>query len=560
MTNQEKTAGRVVVEALEAEGVDTIFGLPGSHINAIYVALAESPSIRHITTKHENSASLMALVYGALRHRPGVCLVTAGPGGTNALSGIAQAYTAAVPVVIITGAVAPDAAKEAFHGVDAPDLLQKAYASATKRSLTVEQVEDIPATIAQAFCLASSGRPGPVHVAIPENVMDGSTDRAPAYRKLPVEPVGLPSSAADDIAKMLRGAARPVICAGKGILAADAAAELAALAKLLGAPVVFPQDGLGAMSYKHPLCVGILTTIVGPNPFAFELMKRSDALLGIGLRPMAANLAPILRAAPRNFAFVGTDDAPNVVPEAAISCVADNKLALQELIARLKDRPRAADPALLARIEANKAAINQAFHTSILTNSRDGVVHFGLAVEELARRLREDAIVVGDIGNHGVWTVNYLPRLGVDNLVQVGTWGAMGFAVPGVTAAKLVHPERQVVGLTGDGSFLMASADFVTAVEHRLHVVYILLDDRRYGMVDLLQRREFGRSYAVDIGVPDFVKYAESFGALGIRVEEASQLGQAIDRALAADRPVIVDVVGDPLVPYVSLPEAVSQG
>jgi len=170
-------------------------------------------------------------------------------------------------------------------------------------------------------------------------------------------------------------------------------------------------------------------------------------------------------------------------------------------------------------------------------------LHFGLALKELVPLLDQDALIVSDIGNHGVWTSKWLEVHGTQTLLEPGSWGAMGFALPGTIAAKLVHPDRQVVGITGDGAFLMACSDFGTALEVGANVVIVILNDSRYGMIHKLQMRDFGRTYQTELRSPDFAKFAESFGAVGIRVEDDSELRSAFQSALAADSPVIVDVV-----------------
>ena len=552
------TGAQLVVQGLLEEGVDTVFGIPGSHVLAIYDALREALQIRHVTAVHENNAALMAGVYARLTGKPGVAVVTAGPGATNAATGIAQAYSSAFPVVIITGSVPPKAKKEIFHGVDDPEFLHKIFSPITKLSFRIERPEEVPEKLAQAFSQALSGRPGPVHVEIDELVLkeEAGEAREPPLQYRRVGPVcqGLDALAMDKIVESLRLAKRPVIVAGKGVLASFARDDLAQAAEVLAAPVVYPNDAVGVMSYKHRWSAGVIATPMGVNPFTVKLMHEADLLLAIGLRPDAWNLDLILRNAPEVLLFIGFDDEQVSQEGALLSCVSEARSALQEIMHRLAPDRRRADEALLEEIGANKRAVLQAFYSAIEPYRQRTPVHFGLALEELARHLTPVTIVIGDVGNHNVWATAFLTRLGADNFLNPGLWAAMGFAIPAAIGAKIACPERRVVGITGDGSFLMSSADFATAVQHGLQIVYVVLDDRRYGMVEMLQRRAYGRTYATEITPPDFVKYAESFGAAGIRVERASELRGAFHQAFAAAGPVVVDVICESEVPYVSFP------
>ena len=559
-----------MVQALLGEGVDTVFGISGSHVLSIYDALRDAPQIRHVTASHENNAALMAEAYARVTGKPGVALVTAGPGATNAVSGIAQAYTNAAPVILVSGSVPLNSKKETFHGVDDPTFLHRIFSPVTKLSVRVEQAEDIYHVFAHAFSRALSGRPGPVHVEIDPTVLNTCVANPCIYAHEPRLRALPDQSMVARIVDALRRAERPVIVAGKGVLVSRAAEELAQLAELLTAPVVFPQDALGCMSHDHPLCVSFMSTMMGINPLVIELLNRSDAVFGIGLRPNASNLGPILHHIPNNLIFVGFDDLEDTQEGAALSCVADPKMMLQELIPRLsasllhdstrndttQNRLRSLRSDSLAEIARNKQALLSALHSAVEPYREKAPMHFGVALAELVKHLPPNTIVVSDVGNHAVWTLTYLMRLQTAELLQVGDWAAMGYATPGTIGAKIANSDRPVVGITGDGSFLMSCAEFATAVQNRLRIIYVILHDGRHGMVEKLQLRDYRRVYATEINPPDFAKYAESFGAVGIRVEQPCELGNAFLQAFAADGPVIVDVICDSGVPYVSIPEA----
>jgi acetolactate synthase-1/2/3 large subunit len=352
----------------------------------------------------------------------------------------------------------------------------------------------------------------------------------------------------------LRQAERPLIIAGKGVLTTEAKGELAQMAELLAAPVVFPGDAYGAMSYSSQWCVGMIGPGINANPLVNKLFREADLLLGIGLRPNSANTDTFLRESKGKLVFVGFDDEPVAHQGASLSCVAETKPALQELVRLFEPYRRKPNQERLAEIEANKQFMIELFQKGMQPYREDGPLHFGLVLEELTRHLPAGAILVGDIGNHNSWSTALLPRWGIDNLVQVGPWAAMGFGLPGAIGAKVACPERTVVGITGDGAFLMNCADFPTAVQQGLDIVYLVLNDGRHGMVEMLQRRGYGRTYATEIPPSDLVKFAESFGATGIRISHPSEIREGLQRAFKTKGTVVVDVISDSSIPYVSIP------
>jgi acetolactate synthase-1/2/3 large subunit len=547
------TGGQLIVHALLGEGVDTIFGISGSHVLAIYDALRDTPEIRNITMRHEHAAALAAEAYGRLTGKPGVVIVTAGPGATNALSGIAQAYTTAAPVVIITGSVPPNARPEVFHGVDDPTFLHQIFTPVTKRTTRVLRAADIPNVLAEAFSLAVSGRPGPVHIELDESVLKATVENVSAYVPSPREKHAVDSTVLERFAESLRGAQRPVILAGRGVLASFAQSELARLAEALAAPVIFTGDALGVMSYRDKWCAGLTGTMMGPNPLCARLLKEADVLLGIGLRPNAANLEPVLQGLPGHVVILGFDDRQVDHVGAAQTYVTDIKPATQALANLIEPNRRAADEEILTAIEVNKRAMLDILRKAVEPYRDKSPLHFGLVVEELARHMTPDTIVMGDVGNHNAWSAAFLSRLGADRFYVVGPWAAMGYALPGAIGAKVGCPNAPVVGITGDGAFLMSSHDFATAVQNRLPIVYVILNDGRFGMVEMLQRRGYGRTYATEIEPSNFAKYAESFGARGITVSRASELRPAFEEAFKAQGPVIVEAICDPNIPYASM-------
>jgi len=542
MGKKRKTAGQAVVEALVSEEVDTVFGLAGSHIHAISDALIDAEGIRFVVCKHENNAALMADTYGRLTGRPGVCLITAGPGATNSITGVAQAYAAASPVIHITGTVTRRARKGEFHGLDAADFLHRAFRDVTKLSVRVEEAEDIPRIMADAFSMATSGRPGPVHIDLPVDLLEEPPAEVWGYERTPAVPPMVDDQLVDRLAEMLLAAQRPMICAGAGVRASQATAGLVELAERLGAAVTFPRNAVGVIPTLHRLSTGAFVTYP-PNPFPLELVEKADAFLVVGMRAGTASADILDQRAPEAYAYLTPEGEDDLSDQAAISASVDSGVLLAELNARLSHENRTPSNWAEPRIAKARELLRRGLDQAVEGCRGRRPLHFGLALKELIPLLDDKALVVADVGNHGVWASWYFELCGKQTFLEPGSWGAMGFAVPGAIAGKLAFPERQVVGITGDGSFLMSCSDFGTAMEAGTNIVLLILNDHRYGMIHALQTQDYGRTIGTELRGPDFVKLAESFGALGIRVENDSELKSALTTALNADSPAIVDVI-----------------
>jgi acetolactate synthase-1/2/3 large subunit len=542
MGKGKKSASQAIVEALRAEEVDIVFGLPGSHIHPVCDALIDAPEIRYLICKHENSAALMADTYGRLTGRPGICLVTAGPGATNSITGVAQAYAAASPVIHISGTVARQAKKGVFHGLDSADFLHRAFRDVTKWSVRVDEAEDIPRIMAEAFSTAMGGRPGPVHIDLPDDMLQEPPAEIWNYERRPALSDPLNQDIVDGLVEMLLDAERPMICVGVGVRGSGGGSELVALAELLGAGVICPRNALGVFPAHHVLSVGSFDTFPH-NPLPFELLQKADAFLVVGMRAGTEAAKAVGQHAPAAYAHLTPQGEEDLSNQATISASVDTRAFLSVLVDRLKENGRTPSRWAEQQIREHKDLLRSGLDRAVEEWRGRKPLHFGLALKESVSLLDEDALVVTDIGNHGVWASWFFDLYGTQTFVGPGKWGAMGFAVPGSIAAKLVYPDRQVVGITGDGAFLMSCGDFGTALEAGTNVVILVLNDRRYGMIHALQSQDFGRTIGTELRGPDLVKFAESFGAMGIRVEEASELNPAISNALESDGPVIVDVI-----------------
>lgn len=553
-------SGAAVIEAFKAEGVEHVFGLVGSHVLAIYDALVDAPSIRHITVKHETTASGMADAYGRLTGKPGVVLVTAGPGATNSLTGVAQAYMAASPLVHISGAVPTGTPYESFHGVDKPDFLVRMFAEVTKWSVAIERPEDIPPVLARAFALATSGRPGPVHVEIPQNVLLAGATEMDAYERLVIPPVRLADADLGQLVALIRRSRRPVIWAGKGVRATFTHEALVELAELLEAPVILSGDAAGALPDTHPLSTGQLA-LYAHTPLQQELAAEADLILALGERGGTGYADAIFAATGAPVAgiwFGNAGEGPD--PRAIGGAVADLPVALSQLIEACGDQQRPVNRALRGRIARGKDGLRR--------HIRDGIrrdygqirpMHYGVALDALPDLVDADTIVLGDIGSHNQWTRLVLQSLNRTTFTPEGYWGAMGFGLPAAMAAKLAYPGKKVIAVTGDGCFLMASADFSTAVEAGLNPVIVILNDRQYGMIVGMQEHAYGRTSETALSGPDFVAFARSFGADGMRVDQPEQLREALERGLASPTIFVVDVTCDYRFPPYDLVQAAAE-
>jgi acetolactate synthase I/II/III large subunit len=531
---------QAVVASLKAQGVDTIFGLDGDHVIYLFDALADAPEIRPITVKHENNAAIAAEVYGRLTGRPGVVFVTAGPGATHSLSGVAGAYAAGAPLVHISGGVPTASHKEAFHGVDRVDFLQHAFTPVTKWSVRVEDAREIPAVLNRAFALATAGRPGPVHVEIPLSTLQSDTIDAPTAAFSPALGEAAAATGIDDTVEKIAGARRVAIVVGKNAWWPAVSAQVVRLAERLNAPVAHSWDGHAAMPTVHPLSIGVYRGAGGSHPAAWQEVAEADLVLGIGVRPGTETAAQLAEQVGTRLLLIDAADAP----DSTLAIAAPSITALAEAVGALAEEcpPRAADAATLARCERARTLQQRGIDMELDGYRDRRPWHIGVALDALARRMTPEILVVSDVSQVKLWTPLQIPAFNPESHLQPGSWGAMGYCVPGVLAAGLARPNKKVVGVTGDASFQMACSDFGTICTLGLPVVIAVHADGQIGMIHHALRTTFGRPYATEIGQVDFVKYAEAFGARGIRVTEPSEIGAAWDEALAADGPVLLEL------------------
>ena len=545
---EEMTAGQAIVKVLEAEGVTRIFGLPGGHILAVYDAIFESPTIEHVLARHEQCAASLAAGYAQLTGEPGICTVTAGPGSTNLVTAIAEAYVGSLPVIAIAGRASTDTIhKGAAQEIETTRLFE----SITKWSVRVPRADSIVDILRQAFTVARSGKPGPVFVDIPRDFLPETVSFG-EYRPVgrPAPPQGDPEAIAA-AAEALAKAENPLIVAGGGALASGAFDELRDFAELLAIPVSTSLAGRGVLPDDHPLAAGG----IGSNrTLTKHLLPEADCVLGLGTRfeEMETNWLPGFVPAPEaTYIQVDTDGAEigrSVVPK--IGIVGDVSLVLAQLsrsvkasgggVSDLAGHPRVVAIAKeVAEIEqaADETAASSAQPMHPLTVVR--------AAREVFPRQSTVAFDTGFLAQQ--MTVFPFFRVYEPRSVMVcSSYYGMGFPSAALPAAKVVYPDRPALGFVGDGSFQMVMPILPTAVEHRLPVTWIILNDRALGSIRDGQERVFGgRFIATDFEFqPDFAKLAEACGCHGETVSDPGEVRGALERALEANtagQPAVVD-------------------
>ena len=531
-----RTAAELFVECLEAEGCEYVFSVPGEETMDVLEALADHPGVRHITTRHEQGAAFMADVYGRLTGRCAVAMATLGPGATNLVTGIADAYLDRAPMVVLTGQVGSDKLhKEAHQLIDIVEL----FRPITKWNQRVERIDAIPEIVRKAFRIAQLEKPGPTHIELPENRAQMPPESGDRTRPLVPRSTYFPEPTDDAIAhaaRLVAAAARPILLAGNGVLRRRAAPELRRLAETLGIPVAVTFMGKGAVDDRSPL--SLMAVGLQARDHVLSGFDRSDLVICVGYD--AVEYAPDRWNPDRSKRILAIDTQPAEVDasyQPEVELVGDIGGSLARLLAALPGRaPLGADD------QARR--LREAILADLRTNESDGgwPVKPQKAIFDLRRALAPGDLVVCDVGAHKVWIARLYQAYEPNTVIISNGFAAMGIGVPGAIAASLVHPDRKVVALTGDGAFLMNSQELETAKRVGARITVVVWRDDGYGLIDWKQRNEFGRPFGVEFGNPDLVAYAESFGIPGFRPESAADLYPTLMRALAVDGPSLVDV------------------
>lgn len=527
---EEVKGGHLLVEALQAEGVDTVFGLIGSHVTEVYDALLAAPEIRHIDARHEQAAAHMADGYARATGRPGVCLVTAGPGATNTLTATATAFADSSPLFNIAGQVPSDVlglGKGVFH--ECPDQLG-IFRPVTGWRGRPRAVSEIPRLVHAALRALRVRRPRPAYLEIPCDLLEGTAKRETWVRR-GVKSLRAPDAEVRKAAACLRESVAPALWVGGGVIRSGASQELRALAETLGGPVFTTCSGKGAIAADHDLALDYWL----PTAPAVELLKTTDLVLAVGSRFTAMATAGWRISLPR---LIQIDIDPGEIGKnypVEVGLVGDAKIVLRQIREALAEegygqRPsRAADVARVRRLV--QADAEQRFPDALQL------------LRDMRSVLDRDAIVVCDITTLATLGRRYFPVYEPRTFICPLGFGTLGYAFPAALGAKSGQPDRQVVALCGDGGFLFNAQELATAVQNQLNVVVLLINDGGYGAIRDWQRKHAnGRITAVDLHTPDFGVLAQAFGAVGMRAGQLKDVGPLLQAACKENRPVLLEV------------------
>ncbi len=527
-----KTGAKILIEGLQREGVDIIFGYPGGSVLPIYDELYESP-LRHILVRHEQAAAHAADGYARASGRVGVCLATSGPGACNLVTGIATAYMDSVPMVAITGQVPTSMlGNDAFQESDITGITMPV----TKHNYLVKRTEDIGRVVKEAFYIAGTGRKGPVLVDFPKDVVTREIeDRDPGEIRLRgYQPTYKGHSKQIEKAiELITLAERPVIYAGGGVIASDGSAELVRFAEELAIPVTTTLMGLGAIPCDHPLNLGMLG--MHGTEYANYAVTECDCLIAIGARFDDRVTGKLDTFAP-HASIIHIDVDPAEIGKnkrVDVPIVGDTKLVLQEMISKVRKGP--AHEQWLERVKNWKKR-----HP--LRYTKDGTLRPQMIIEELSRILAGNGIIVSEVGQNQMWAAQYFCFRHPRTWISSGGLGTMGYGFPAAIGAHFARPDQTVFDIAGDGSFQMNIQELGTVAEHRLPVKVAILNNQYLGMVRQWQELFYDRRYAyTELPSVDFVKIANAYGVDGLRVTDPGEVHSALKTAIETEGPFVLD-------------------
>jgi acetolactate synthase-1/2/3 large subunit len=533
-----RSGAQVLIDQLRIHGTDTIFGVPGeSYLAALDALYAQRNSIRYIICRQEGGAANMAEAYGKLTGRPGICFVTRGPGATNASIGLHTGFQDSTPMILLVGQVAREATdREAFQEID----YRRMFGQLAKRVVQIEDARRIPELVSQAFHTALNGRPGPVVVALPEDMLVDEVEVADAgpYK------IARGAPAPDDMAKLrelLDEAQRPMVIVGGGGWTAQACADIRAFVEASDLPVCASFRNQDLFDNRHPNYVGDLG--VGVGPALGKRLKACDLIVAVGPRLGEATTGGYTLfdlPVPRQklvHVHAGAEELGRVYQAA---------LPINSGMANFAAAAKVMKPVDGKRWKAETAAGHAEYLDNIKPGPLPGAVNMGEVIAWLNKRLPDDAIVTNGAGNYAAFLHRFFQYRGFKTQLAP-TSGAMGYGVPAAVAAKIAEPNRMVVSLAGDGCFLMNGQEFATAVQHGANVVITVVDNGMYGTIRMHQEREYPtRVYGTELKNPDFAAYARAFGGHGETVEKTEDYAAAFERAVAAAKPAIIHVKTDP--------------
>ena len=530
------TGAEIVCESLIEEGVDVLFGLPGGAILPFYGALPKYSELKHILVRHEQAAAMAADGYARSTGKVGVCTATSGPGATNLVTGITAAQMDSVPIVAITGQVSrPAIGKDAFQETDVTGITLPV----TKHNYLVMNTDEIATAIKEAFHIARTGRPGPVLVDIPRDVLTETCEYVyPVNIDLPGYKPKMEASQKeiDEAVKLINNAKKPVIIAGHGALISHAHNEVIELAEKCQIPVITTLLGISTLPTDHFLNLGM----PGMHGMAYAsiAIEESDTLIALGMR-FDDRVTGKLDAFAPNARVLHVDIDPselgkNIKPHVGIQ--GDLKTVLNQLIPAVDNNINVDWMNRIEQLRSEHPSLNIRETSELLPQ---------YVLKELAKETNQEAIIVTGVGQHQMWAAQFCEFSYPNSWVTSGGLGTMGFEVPAALGAKVGQPDKAVWSIAGDGGFQMTFPELATAVENNIDVKFAILNNNNLGMVKQLQDLSYDSEYTATqyAGNPDFVKIAEAYGITGIRVTDKAEVSSAIQTAINTPGPVIVEFI-----------------
>ena len=531
-----KTGAELLIECLLEEKADTIFGYPGGAVIPIYDALYDCSGIRHILTRHEQAAVHAADGYARVTGRAGVALVTSGPGATNAVTGIANAFMDSVPLVVLTGQVSTDLiGRDSFQEVNIFGMTM----DVTKHNYAVTDIAQLPRIVKEAFYIATTGRPGPVLIDLPKNIMAAKTGLVPALQASirgyqPAPPI--PDESAGLIRDKLRASRRPVLVAGGGVVSSGAAEELVRFAENAGIPVATTLMGIGAFPSRHPLYLGMLG--MHGTYAANRAVHQADLLICLGTRLNDRLSGKAKSFSPQSWKIqVDVDDAEldkNIPMDLSIQG------DIRELLAQLNAQPCGS----LGSEWAKDAAGWERKVPQFTASDGKSTLNPQEVIKLLDKLTEGNAVVATDVGQHQIWTAHHYRFSRPRSFLTSGGLGTMGFGFPAAIGAAIAleGDDRPILCVTGDGSFQMNLQELMTAVDYRLPVKIAILNNGYLGMVRQWQQLFYERRYSsVQISSPDFAAFANAYGVPGFRAQTVQEAELAIRQALEIPGPALME-------------------
>ncbi len=524
-------AAELLVRCLENEGVELVFGVPGEETLELMDALLGS-RMRFIETRHEQGAAFMADVYGRLSGKAGVCLSTLGPGATNLLTGVADAYLDRAPLVAISGQASLNRRhKESHQSIDVISM----FRPVTKWNTSIPKAEVIPEAVRKAFKIAQTEKPGATHLELPEDVAEEQIGEASEFKPLFVQSPVTPEPSQAQVARAIEAIAasqRPVILAGNGTIRGHAHDAVRQFARQLQIPVLHTFMAKGVLPDSDRL--SLYTIGLHARDYAAVVMEQADVVVAIGYD--FVEYAPCFWNAHHDKRIVHIDVSPAEVDEhyiVEVGVLGNIRLSLEDIADGLS-------PFGSSWAQSARKTVIEGFEAE-LAGAPSWPLRPQHVMRELRACLKPDDVIVCDVGAHKLWMARMFPCEVPNSCIVSNGFASMGIAVPGAIAAKLLFPERRVVAVTGDGGFLMNSQELETAVRLKLPLIILVWRDNGYGVIRWKQQLRFGRTSAVEFGNPDLMRYAQSFGAIGYRVTEPSELRPVLADALNSKVPAVID-------------------